>query len=84
MGKSPLGRPRVAYTLRLYNCEAHLPRCTVGGGQAEHESQGVDGRGRYGNEGGSSLGGKRRTDEEDKRAVSPRELIRRCQGLAEG
>jgi hypothetical protein len=26
----------------------------------------------------------RRTDEEDKRAVSPRELIRRCQGLAEG
>jgi hypothetical protein len=34
--------------------------------------------------GGSSLGGKRRTDKEDKRAVSPRELIRRCQGLAEG
>ena len=26
----------------------------------------------------------RRTDKEDKRAVSPRELIRRCQGLAEG
>ena len=26
----------------------------------------------------------RQTDEEDKRAVSPRELIRRCQGLAEG
>ena len=26
----------------------------------------------------------RRTDEEDKRAASPRELIRRCQGLAEG
>jgi hypothetical protein len=33
---------------------------------------------------GSSLVGKRRTNEEDKRAVSPRELIRRCQGLAEG
>jgi hypothetical protein len=44
----------------------------------------VDGRGRYGNEGGSSLVGKRQTDKEDKRAVSPRELIRRCQGLAEG
>jgi hypothetical protein len=30
--------------------------------------------------GGSSLGGKRerRTDKEDKRAISPRELIRRC------
>ena len=26
----------------------------------------------------------RRTNKEDKRAVSPRELIRRCQGLAEG
>ena len=26
----------------------------------------------------------RRTDKEDKRAASPRELIRRCQGLAEG
>jgi hypothetical protein len=34
---------------------------------------------------GSSLSMReRRTDEEDKRAVSPRELIRRCQGLAEG
>ena len=32
---------------------------------------------------GSSLRG-RRTDEEDKRAASLRELIRRCQGLAEG
>ena len=26
----------------------------------------------------------RRTDKEDKRAISLRELIRRCQGLAEG
>jgi hypothetical protein len=33
---------------------------------------------------GSSPIIERRTDEEDKRAVSPRELIRRCQGLAEG
>ena len=32
---------------------------------------------------GSSLV-RRRTDKEDKRAVSLRELIRRCQGLAEG
>ena len=27
---------------------------------------------------------RRRTDEEDKRAASPRDLKRRCQGLAEG
>ena len=27
-----------------------MPRCTVGIRQAEHKSQGVDGRGRYGNE----------------------------------
>ena len=34
---------------------------------------------------GNSLEGReRRTDKEDKRAVSLRELIRRCQGLAEG
>ena len=34
---------------------------------------------------GSSLDGReRRTDKEDKRATSLRELIRRCQGLAEG
>ena len=31
-------------------CEAICLGCTVGGRQAEHESQGVDG-GRYGNEG---------------------------------
>ena len=47
----------------------------------------VDGRGRYGNEGryGNTLyrERERRTDEEG-RAASPRELIRRCQGLAEG
>ena len=61
-----------------------MPRCTVGGGQAEHELRRVDGREddmviRVGN----SLV-LRRTDKEDKRAASPRELIRRCQGLAEG
>ena len=61
-----------------------MPRCTVGGGQAEHKSRRVDGREddmvmRVGN----SLV-LRRTDKEDKRAASPRELIRRCQGLAEG
>ena len=38
-----------------FECEAVLPRCTVGSRQAEHESQGVDGRGRYGNEVGNSL-----------------------------
>ena len=32
---------------------------------------------------GSSLG-KRRTDEESKEGRRPEELIRRCQGLAEG
>jgi hypothetical protein len=44
----------------------------------------VDGRGQYGNEGGSSLGGKRRTDEEG-RAASPRiykEVPRPSRGLA--
>ena len=40
-----------------------MPRCTVGGGQAEHESQGVDGRGRYGNEVGNSLRRHERRDE---------------------
>jgi hypothetical protein len=44
----------------------------------------VDRRGRYGNKGGSGLVGERQTDKEDKRAVSLRELIRRCQGLAKG
>ena len=42
----------------------------------------VDGRGQYGKEYGNSLV-RRRTDEEG-RAASLRELIRRCQGLAEG
>ena len=55
-----------------------MPRCTVGGGQAEHKSRRVDGREddmvmRVGN----SLVLKR-TDKEDKRAASLRELIRRC------
>ena len=61
-----------------------MPRCIVGGGQAEYKLRRVDRREddmvmRVGN----SLV-LRRTDEEDKRAASPRELIRRCQGLAEG
>ena len=61
-----------------------MPRYIVGGGQAKHKSRRVDGREddmvmRVGN----SLV-LRRTDEEDKRAVSLRELIRRCQGLAKG
>ena len=63
-----------------------MPRCTVGGGQAEYELRRVDGREddmvmRVGN---SLVLRERRTDKEDKRAVSLRELIRRCQGLAEG
>jgi hypothetical protein len=61
-----------------------LPRVTVGGRQAEHESQGEsmeedDMVMRV----GSSLG-RRRTDEESKEGRRPEELIRRCQGLAEG
>ena len=61
-----------------------MPRCMVGGGQAEYKLWRVDGREddmvmRVGN---SFV--LRRTDEEDKRAVSLREFIRRCQGLAEG
>ena len=39
----------------LYNYKAVLPRYTVGSRQAEYKSQGVDGRGRYGNEVGNSL-----------------------------
>ena len=42
-------------SIRLRNCKAVLPRCTVGSRQAEYELQGVDGRGRYGNEVGNSL-----------------------------
>ena len=61
-----------------------MPRVTVGGRQAEHESQGEsveedDMVMRV----GSSLG-RRRTDEESKEGRRPEELIRRCQGLAEG
>ena len=44
----------------------------------------VDRRGRYGKESIGIALWKRRTDKDNKRAVSPRELIRRCQGLAEG
>jgi hypothetical protein len=56
----------------------------VGGRQAEHKSQGEsmeedDMVMRV----GSSLG-RRRTDEESKEGRRPEELIRRCQGLAEG
>ena len=40
-----------------------MPRCTVGSRQAEHKSQGVDGRGRYGNEVGNSLRRHERRDE---------------------
>ena len=49
--------------------------------------KGVDGRGRYGNEVGNSLRRQERERDEpmgEEGAVSPRELIRRCQGLAEG
>ena len=61
-----------------------MPRYTVGGGQAKYKLRRVDGREddmviRVGN----SLV-LRRTNKENKRAVSLRELIRRCQGLAEG
>ena len=71
--------------LRPYTryCEAYLPRYMVGGRQAEYKLRRVDRREddmvmRVGN----SLV-RRRTDKEDKRTVSLRELIRRCQGLAE-
>ena len=61
-----------------------MPRVTVGGRQAEHELQGEsmeedDMVMRV----GSSLG-RRRTDGESKEGRRPEELIRRCQGLAEG
>ena len=62
----------------------HIARCTVGSRQAEHESH------RESMEEDDMVKSRaiprvqRRTDEEDKRAVSPRDLKRRCQGLAEG
>ena len=46
--------------------------------------KGVDRRGRYGNEVGNSLRNKRDEPIGEEGAVSPRELIRRCQGLAFG
>ena len=48
--------------------------------------KGVDGRGRYSNKVGNRLRNKRERDEPmgEEGAVSLRELIRRCQGLAEG
>ena len=62
-----------------------MPGCTVGSRQAEHISQGVDRRGQYGNEVGNSLRNKReRRTDKGGRAASPRDHIRRCQGLAEG
>ena len=51
-----------------------MPRYTVGSRQAEHESQGVDGRGRYGNEVGNSLVRRERRTDEEGRAASPRDL----------
>ena len=62
-----------------------MPRVTVGGRQAEHELQGEsmeedDMVMRV----GSSLMEERRTDKESKEGRRPEELIRRCQGLAEG
>ena len=65
-------------------CEAVLPRCTVGSRQAEHESQGVDGRGRYGNEVGNSLRSKRDEPMGEEGGCKPEEHIRGGQGLAEG
>ena len=64
-------------------CKA-LPGCTVGGRQAEHESQGESmeeddiAKSKVGNtlvQGRTDRGG---------RGCKPRELIRRCQGLAFG
>ena len=46
--------------------------------------KGVDRRGRYGNKVGNSLRNKRDEPMGEEGAVSPKELIRRCQGLAEG
>ena len=65
-------------------CEGILPGCTVGSRQAEHESH------RESMEEDDMVKRRaiprvqRRTDEEDKSAASPRDLIRRCQGLAKG
>ena len=51
-----------------------MPRCIVRSRQAEHKSQGVDGRGRYSNEVGNSLRRHERRTDEEGRAASPRRL----------
>ena len=61
-----------------------MPRYIVGGGQAKYELRRVDGRE---DDIAITVGNNlilRRTDKEDERAVSLRELIRRFRGLAEG
>ena len=55
-----------------------MPRVYSRGQVSRVRVTGVDGRGRYGKESIGIALWKRRTDKEDKRAVSPRELIRRC------
>ena len=72
------GEVRYIYSFILYFYKAYLPRYIVGGGQAEYKLWRVDGREdniviRVGN---SLI--LRQTNKEDKRAVSLRELIRRC------
>ena len=62
-----------------------IARCTVGSRQAEHEShrESIEEDDMVMSRVGNTQV-QRRTDEEDKRAVSPRDLKRRCQGIAKG
>ena len=63
-----------------------MPRVTVGGRQAEHESQGesMEEDDMVMRVGSSLRRRERRTDKESKEGRRPEELIRGCQGLAEG
>jgi hypothetical protein len=63
-----------------------LPRCMVGSRQAEHKSQGVDRRGRYGNKVGNSLRRHERDEPIRREGLQARgiykEVLRPSQGLA--
>ena len=63
-----------------------MPRVMVGGRQAEYKSQGesIEEDDMVMRVGSSLRKRERRTDKESKEGCRPEELIRRCQGLAEG
>ena len=74
----------LSLALFKFVCVRRIARCTVGSSQAEHESH------RESMEKDDMVKSRaiprvqRQTDKEDKRAANPKDLKRRCQGLAEG